>query len=197
MELGLINNLHRPRDRRQSQHAHQHISPISVKYLSGRRARSILKPPPAVSPILPPLEEPATTATTLMNTMSSLYTPNISPSASGRNTPLGHFRDFVSAIRKTAVFECSYLYDVACKAVQAVANNMLIRVSTSNKLLTGISPQMHDAASRFRSEDDSEAHQVRARSFSCRVACRSRFYPRCRFSVNRLATSLEATSRRR
>jgi hypothetical protein len=118
--------------------------------------------------------------------MSAFHTPSISPSASGRNTPLGHFRDLVSALRKNTVLECGHLFDLACKTFQSIANNMLASnplthhilvnsmLETSmlehkmlennaleNSMLTGTSTQVHDAMRSYKTEDDSEAHQVR------------------------------------
>ena len=88
----------------------------------------------------------------------SLYTPSISPSQSGRSTPLGHFRDAVSALHQHANLNLGSLLDSALHTIQDVANNMLIAMSS----------QVHDAFRSFKSESDSEAHLVRYTSMSLR-----------------------------
>ena len=103
--------------------------------------------------------------------MSHLHTPNYSPSASGRTTPLGHFRDLVSALRENAFFECGHLFDLACKTVQGAANTMLISMSN----------QVHDAMKNFKTEADSEAHQVCTRPASRSAPL---MYSSARYSVS-------------
>ena len=79
-------------------------------------------------------------------------TPNFTPTPSGRSTPLGHFREVVSFLHEHPMHECSVLFDFTYKLVHIIVINVLITIHK----------QVHDAMKQFRTEQDSEAHQVRA-----------------------------------
>lgn len=84
--------------------------------------------------------------------MATLGTPSITPTASGRTTPLGHFRDLVSSLREHTIQEAGFLLSYACETLQNYATSILMTMST----------QVYDAAAKFKTEADSEAHKVRA-----------------------------------
>ena len=72
------------------------------------------------------------------------------PTASGRSTPL-HFRDVVSVLQGSLLLqECGHLLETACNYMQEY----------STQLLTSVSHQVHDAMAHWKTETDSEAHQV-------------------------------------
>ena len=75
---------------------------------------------------------------------------NFTPTASGRSTPL-HFRDVVSVLNGGLLQECGHLFECACKIMQSYTVHML----------TGLSQQVHDIMKQWKSEKESEAHQVR------------------------------------